>query len=385
MSKLLYITNIGGKKMTGSFSGTSIKAAQNLGIEYFQVANRSSTTDEQRRIDEAKYGVRLLHADINRSPFSPSNIKAFRQIISIIEEERIDYIHCNTPVGGVLGRLAGKKCGVKRIIYQAHGFHFFKGAPLINWLIYYPVERILAHFTDALITINQEDYKLAQKFHLKKGGKIYYVPGVGIDIGRFDKNSGDKNKKRAELGVSEDDIVLISAGELNSNKNNRVIIEALSRLRNHRIHYVVCGIGEKTEELKQLAEKQNVSGNVHFLGYRTDIIELYAAADIFVMPSFREGLSRSVMEAMAIGLPCIVSKIRGNTDLINDGIEGYTCDPNDCIEFAERIRELSDNSKLREKMGKASQLKVQKFSAEEVISELMYIYMSVFAIEDPQK
>ncbi len=135
--------------------------------------------------DEIKYGIKIHQVDFVRNPFDFKNIRAYRQVTEIIKKEKIEIIHCNTPIGGAVGRLAGKKCGIKKVIYQAHGFHFYKGAPKLNWIVYYPVEKYLAHFTDALITINTEDFRISRKFNLKKNGQKYYVPGVGINLKEF--------------------------------------------------------------------------------------------------------------------------------------------------------------------------------------------------------
>lgn len=379
MEKILFIGNISGKKMTGSFSGAAIQAAHSLDLDFHSVANRDNSTKEQILLDQAQFGITMHHADISRFPLSKSNIKAFKQIVKIINENNIDYIHCNTPTGGILGRLAGKKCKVKKVIYQVHGFHFYKGAPKKNWLVYYPVEKWLARHTDALITINREDYELAtKKLKLRKNGKVYYVPGVGIDTSQYKAEEGTRDAKRSELGIPHDAFVIISAGELNANKNNRVIISALEQLKRNDIHYVLCGVGNLEAELRTQVENAGLHNNVHFLGYRSDVKELYQMADCFVMPSIREGLSRSIMEAMSIGLPCVVSKIRGNVDLIDDGNGGYLCDTHDVSAYAEKLDLLASNPELREKMGKNNLTAVQKFSTETVKKEIQEIYAAEF-------
>lgn len=376
MKKVLYITNIAGAKFSINFVGSALATAKSLGMDFYVVANRSASNPEQIAADEKKYGVHLLHADISRSPISISNIKAYKQICEIIRKYDIDYIHCNTPVGGVLGRLAGRRCGVKKIIYQVHGFHFYKGAPKINWIVYYPIERLLAHFSDAIITINTEDYKQAKKFHLRKKGQIYYVPGVGIDITEYTKIEKQRQEKRDELGIPNDDLVIISVGELNKNKNNSVIISALGIVNNPHIHYILCGVGDEKEQMQTLTHELGLDDTIHFLGYRTDVKELYAASDIFVMPSFREGLSRSIMEAMASGLPCIVSKIRGNVDLIQNGKGGFLCEPNDVSAFANAIKLCTDSRRMQFKMHNLFAIK--KFDIHVVENQLYKIYKDVF-------
>lgn len=266
-----------------------------------------------------------FNVPFERFPLSPSNATSYRELKKIIDAGDYDIIHCHTPVSAMITRLAAlgaRKRGTK-VIYTAHGFHFFKGAPLINWLLYFPVEWALARFTDALITINKEDYARAQKFASKR---VYYVPGVGIDTKKFAVDEGTKRAKRekirTELGIPDTATVLLSVGEVNENKNHRVVIEALAKLKATDVHYIICGRGELEESHKALANQLGLNGRVHLTGYRNDVADFYQAADIFVFPSLREGLPVAVMEAMASGLPIVCNDIRGCTDLIEDGVNG---------------------------------------------------------------
>lgn len=373
--KLLYILNIA--KKVNDFSHSAMLAAQEMGIDFHIAGNWSYASDEERKADEEKYGIKIYQIDFIRTPYHLGNIKAYNQLKEIVRRERFDVIHCNTPIGGVLGRLVGAKYKTPIVIYQAHGFHFYKGAPRLNWLIYYPIEKTLAHYTDALITINREDFEFAKKkFHIKNQGLIYYVPGVGIDLTKIKSLYIDRNTVRSTLGLSEDDIVLISAGRLDVNKNNETIIRAVARVSN--IKMLLCGEGDQRDHLKDLAKKLGVSDRILFLGNRIDIMELYQAADIFVLMSFREGLSRSIMEAMASGLPCIVSKIRGNVDLIEDGINGYLVDTLDFKLLSERIQYLCDNKATCDQMSKMNRIKIQQFSLSSIIPQMINIYKMTF-------
>ena len=375
MSKILFISNISNRITT--FVTASISAAHDLKMDFYQVANWHGAEKGQIEKDEEKYGIKIKNLPISRNPFDKSNLSAYKQLVEFIKQEKIDYIHCNTPTGGILGRLAGKKCKVKKVIYQAHGFHFYKGAPKKNWLVYYPVEKWLAKYTDALITINKEDFELAsKKFRLRNNGKVYYVAGVGIDSKQYLSDGKLRDEKRAELNIPLDAFVVISVGELNENKNNKVIISALEKLKNKNIHYILCGEGDKKEALKEMAESSGVSENVHFLGYRTDIKALYNASDCFVMPSYREGLSRSAMEAMASGLPCILSDIRGNRDLIENGSGGFLCKPDDASGFSEAVSKLFGNSLLCEKMKVYNLKKINDFDTSVVEKEIREIYIN---------
>ncbi len=317
--------------------------------------------------------VKVYHIPI---PRKISNIKGIKTSITEIrkmcKKNGYTLMHCHSPIGSVVARIAAcnaRKKGMK-VIYTAHGFHFYKGAPKKNWLVFYPIEKMCSKLTDVLITINQEDYIFAKK-HMK-AKKIEYIPGVGIDIKKFNNGEFDRAAKRKELGLDADDIMLLSVGELNQNKNHEVIIKAIGALENQNIHYFIAGKGDKEEFLKKLAEQKNVK--LHLLGYRTDISELYNSADIFVFPSIREGLSVSLMEAMASGLPCIVSKIRGNVDLIEEGKSGYLCNPMNEEKFRKKINELANDKIKRKEFGKRNQSKAEKYKIEEVLNRTKLIY-----------
>lgn len=374
MKKLLFISNIC-KKIT-NFHITSLEAASRLGYEFHFVANFDGM---DQKIREKYKNIFFHHIDIVRFPFSKGNIKAFRQLCQLMEDNEYDVIHCNTPIGGALGRICGAKYNIDKVIYTAHGFHFYKGAPKLNWIIYYSLEKWLARYTDAIITINQEDYELAKsKFKLKNNGKVYYVPGVGIDLSFFDCIKKSRIEKRIELGIPQEAFVMLSVGELNKNKNNRVIISAMERIDRKDIHYVLCGVGELRETLQKHADELGVGNNIHFLGYRNDVNEIYGMADCFVMPSLREGLPRSLMEAMACGLPCVVSRIRGNVDLIKDEEGGFLCDVKDVYLYAKKISLLVDDCDLREKMRKNNLLEIQKFDTKIVEEKVCEIYAAEF-------
>ena len=304
-----------------------------------------------------------------RNPLKQGNVKAYKMLREIIEKEQFDLIYCHTPVGAMLARLAGisaRKKGTK-VIYMAHGFHFYSGAPLLNWMIYYPAEKFLSRFTDGLITINQEDYRRAQKFH---AGKTILIPGVGIDLDKFQKKEPTRQEIRNKLGILDGKIILMSVGELTKRKNHMVVIDALARLKEYDILYVICGDGPLKAQLRAKAEELGVRDRVKLLGFRKDIAELHKAADIFVFPSLQEGLPVAVMEAMASGLPIVASKIRGNEDLISNNQGGYLVNPTDSEQVAKAIEKMIQNPKKREKMEERNLEIITKYGQETVLQKM---------------
>lgn len=320
-------------------------------------------------------GCKVHLIPFSRTPFSLNNLKAYKMLKKLVESEHYDVVHTHTPNASMIARLACRgvrKQGAK-VFYTAHGFHFFKGAPLKNWLMYYPVEKFCARYTDVLITINQEDYEFAQrKIHAKK---VCYVPGVGIDLMKIRNIQCDRDIVRDSMGVPKDCFLLLSIGELNCNKNHQVVIRALAGLNKKNVHYAVAGVGNQRDALLNLAKALGVEKQFHLLGYRTDALLLYKAADVFVFPSFREGLSVSVMEAMASGLPIVCSEIRGNVDLIKKDVGGFLFKPEnvDCLEVA--LKKIIDSADIRKTLGANNKTSIEKFGVANVLMNMRDILL----------
>ena len=311
-----------------------------------------------------------------RSPLTRDNICAYKELKSIIDEGDFDMIHCHTPVAAFLTRLAARDARKKgcKVVYTAHGYHFYKGAPLLNWLVFFPAEWIASFFTDVLITINREDYKFSRKhLHAKR---LEYVQGVGVKLERFQNHSAERDAIRASLGLGKDDFVLLSVAEMTKNKNHRMMLEAMARIPNPHVHLLCAGRGQELENNIALCSQLHLMHRVHFLGYRSDVPQLYAAADVFLFISFREGLSLSLMEAMSSGLPCIVSPIRGNVDLITDRKEGIYARLHP-KSIAEAIVSLESDPELRRTLGEAAKEKVQAFSLDTISKRMEDIYRSI--------
>lgn len=363
--KILLVTN---KVKTYAFATQiNINAIHELGHEVVWAADFTSFIGDTNQIPCV-----LKNIAINTNPLKLTNIKAYHQLLNIIDANGIEAVMCSTPIGGTLARLAAKKRKIKPVVYTAHGFLFFNGAPLINRTIFKWVEKWLAHYTDSLITITNEDYTAAQRFKLRGGNVPYLIHGAGIKLNV--KVETDRIEKRREIGIPQDSFLVISAGELNKNKNTSVVVRALAELNDDTVHYVACGVGPEEENLRKLAKSLGLDNNFHLLGYRTDIAELMAASDAFVMMSFREGLPRSIMEAMDLGLPCIGSDTRGIRDLIDVNKGGYICNPRKPDEFASAIKILKESPFICREYGEYNKEKVKPFSWEVVKKELLEIY-----------
>lgn len=306
------------------------------------------------------------HFDIEfeRFPFSKQNLTAYNQLKHIIQENHYDIIHCHTPVAGVLSRLATRSSKNTTVIYTAHGFHFYKGAPLLNWLVYYPVERFCAKFTDKLITINQEDYKRAKNWSLRNNGKVYYIPGVGVDLEKFNIKFIDKKAKRKELGIAENEKIILSVGELIKRKNHEVIIRSLSKLKDKNFVYIICGRGPLLEQLKELAVQLGLEKKVKLLGFRKDIAEICKIADLFVFPSIHEGLPVALMEAMASNIFAIASDIRGNRDLLSSD---SLCKSNKVDEWRRLLEKVACKKFKKQSLDK-------KYYVENIMEKMRTIY-----------
>lgn len=350
----------------------------NLSQNGFEV--EIACSDVGGRMDEIRQAlkeyVKKIHVvRLVRSPASPTNLKGYQDMKKVINGGHYDIIWTNEPVMGVITRLAARKArknGTK-VVYMVHGFHFYKGAPAVNWMVFYPVERFASRFCDEIVTINREDYRRAEKMHAEK---VKYIHGIGVNTKRL-KISEKKINIRIELGLRSEHFLVLSVGELNRNKNHKVIIRALGMLKDNQIHYIICGKGDQLEYLKTLAEKQNVSDNVHFLGYRNDVVDICSQSDVFVLPSYREGLSLASLEAMHCGLPLITSNVRGAEDYLENGKSGYICPADSADNFAVAIKSLKDNDELRLSCGKHNKKTVEPFCLDSVKKEILSFFRNI--------
>lgn len=306
------------------------------------------------------------------------NARAYRQLKELFKKNQYHFVHCHSPIGGVLGRLAAHKYKT-RAIYTAHGFHFFKGAALKNWLLYYPMERLLSSFTDAVVTINDEDFERAKKLNLAHGN-IFHIDGVGVNLERFHPISKiEKHEIRKKIGLRDSDFVVLYVAQFIPRKNHQLIIHQIQNIVKTVPDFkvVFAGNGETLLQCKTLAEQMGVSKYIMFLGGRSDIPDLCGMADIHVSPSLQEGLAIGNIEAMATGCPLVLSNIRGHREVCRDGINGYLFDLNDPQKMTDSIIVLFQD-KERYELIKATNLHdVHKFSVDCSVKSMAGIYKSV--------
>lgn len=357
--------------MIGNFMIPHIIQMQKMGAIVHCACNRRSEHFEN--IANAT-GAIMHDIYLTRNPFNPKLLKGYNQLKKLAKEEKFDLIDCLQPVGGFMGRMIAKKYKLP-CLYTAHGFHFYKGAPLKNKLIYKTIEKYCSKFTTVLVTMNEEDYQASKKFKAKK---VFKINGIGVDFSKYKPDENfDRVAFRKTLGLAEDDFVVASVGELNKNKNTLRLIDAVANTKNKNIKYLICGKGPLEKEYIKKIEKLNLSSRVKFLGYRKDIPNILNSIDCYLMPSYREGLSKAMMEAMAYSLPVVGSKIRGNVDLIGDNEGGILVSPTDTNAFTKAIDELSTNLELCKAYGERNKNYIQNFSLETVLSQMEKIYREI--------
>lgn len=354
MKKALIIASVA--SMIDQFNMDNVRILIDLGCEVHIAANFSfGSTSSQKRVSLFREELNEMKIKVIDLPFPrrigsiKANMSVYRLLKHIIDKNNYSLIHAHSPIGGFITRLAAYNARSKgaKIIYTAHGFHFFKGAPVFNWVFFYPIERFLSKFTDVIITINNEDYVRAQKFHAKK---VIYIPSIGINTCNFYSNVLDIDMKKNELGIPLEAFIVLSVGELSKRKNHEVILKAIYEIKDKNIYYIICGRGNEEAKLKTLTNKLGLENNVLFTGFRTDVPEIIKISDCFAFPSKREGFGIAAIEAMASGLPIITSNINGILDYSVDGVTGFVCNPNDVKGFANAIENLYENEALCKQM-----------------------------------
>lgn len=372
MKKVLFVATV--QSHIAQFHMGAIALFKKNGYEV-HVAARNNLAEKNglvlRNVD------RVFNISFDRSPVSAKNISAYHQLKKVIDSGQYDMIHCNTPVGGILTRLAARKVRKQGccVIYTAHGFHFYDGAPKKNWLIYYPIEKFMTYFTDKLITINEDDYRLALK---KFSCPVYHIHGVGVKTAKYDAVSQkDWEEFRKERGW-KDDFLILCTGELNENKNQATIIRAMRQVikKMPTAKLLLAGNGPSESTLRQLIFELNLEDRVLLLGYRTDLEWFVHSCDLVVSASFREGLPLNIIEGMYCRKPVVASVNRGHKELIKNNITGYLVSPKSEGDFAKKILSVAKNKEIARIFGQKGYSRIQQYTDKVVVKELEKIYFS---------
>lgn len=364
--------------MIDLFNKDNLLVLEELGTRIDVCSNfKNGSITSQERVDEYRQelterGIEVIDLPCPRSIGKISDIvRSYKLVKKLAEERHYRIVHCHSPIGGVIARLAcrkARKVGTK-VVYTAHGFHFFKGASLPYWLIFYPIERLCTLLTDVLIVINQEDYKRAKSWNTCR---VELVNGIGVHTQEFQNEKVDRKAYREELGFGEDDFVFMSTGQVSVRKNHEVIIRAMAEIKNPKVKYLLVGFGELEEKHKALVKELGIEARVVFAGYRGDVKRLLHAVDGYAFPSLQEGLPVALMEAMAVGLPIVCSRIRGNLDLIENGKGGYLYDCHDVKGFADGMEKIVAGE--GSEMGKINIETMKNFDIEAVNNQMRELY-----------
>ena len=371
MSKtVLFVASVT-KKHIIQFHLPYMKWLQEHGYKVHVCAGDDFEPDEPKTVP---YCDEYFIVPFYRSPFATRNFRSYRELRKLIAENKYELVHCHTPVAAAIARYAlrtaRKKQGTK-VLYTAHGFHFYEGAPKISKL-YYLAEKIMARYTDAIITINREDYQAAEKMCSKHDCEAYEIPGIGVDVKRIADSQRTRESIRDEFGIPNDAFLVMSNSEINENKNVECSIEAVAA--NKGVYMLICGTGKSMDKCRELVGRLGCEDRIIFAGYRYDAKELLHGADAFIFPSYREGLGLAAIEAMAAGLPLIVSDNRGTREYAVNGVNAIVCESGNASQFADAVKLLSSDVKLCGELGENGRKVAEKYSIESSLAKMAEIY-----------
>ena len=372
--KILYVTTI--SNTINSFLIPHIRLLIEQGHEVDIACNKEMDLEEEL----IHLGCHIHLIEFQRIPLKKENIIAYKKIKKLVIDEGYNLIHTHTPIASFVTRVACRKIKNVRVLYTAHGFHFYKGAPIKNWIVYYLMERIAAKWTDGIITINNEDFESSKKFHIRDNGRVFLIPGIGVDTSQYKSISLEEKKKlRRENGYKENDFLLIYAAELNGNKNQEFLIENVALLKKSypTIKLLLAGDGELMSDYEKYIDRLNVRDNVNLLGYRSDLAKIIPMCDVGVSASLREGLGINIIEYMSCKLPVVASENRGHKEIIKNGENGFLYKVNNSNHFNKLIENLYIDRSLKEKLGANAVDSIDKFSiknSKKVMGELYSLY-----------
>jgi glycosyltransferase EpsD len=371
--KILYVTTI--SNTINAFLIPHIK----LLIDKGHIVDIACNIHQEVDSSLLKMGCKVFNVDFQRTPLSRGNWKSLKKIKKIVLQNNYKIVHTHTPVASFITRLACSRIPHVKLLYTAHGFHFYKGAPMKNWLIYYTIEKLASKWTDIIITLNNEDYSNSQRLK-KKNAHTFIVNGVGVSLSKFlPQTQLLKRQYREKYNFEKNDFILIYVAELNYNKHQDLLIETVNCLKNKisNLKLLLVGTGDLLEQYKQQVNKLGLEDFVYFLGFRKDVNNLMMISDVAVSASRREGLPVNIMEAMATGLPLVVSDCRGNKDLVNHKQNGLIVVEDTPEAFASHIYEIYNSKRLRETFSKKNIELINQYNQESVLKSIEVIYKKI--------
>ncbi|MDB8558395.1 NeuD/PglB/VioB family sugar acetyltransferase [Turicibacter sanguinis] len=366
MKKILYVTTV--SRTVNAFLVPHIMMLLDQGY----LVDIACCVDQEVNDILLNRGVEVYDLPFTRNPLDLRNLKAFKKLSKIQKENRYETVHVHTPIAALYGRLLKLKYHTLKTVYTVHGFHFHQGGSLSGWLMYYPIEWVMAKFTDQLITINDEDFERGKQLGARA---TYKVNGVGVTVSDYQLRDYEAKFNRYKYDLAKDDFVILMIAEVNKNKNHHQMIQAVELLkqRGKSVKVLCAGEGSLFAEVVAEVEKRGLSDSIQMLGYRTDIKELIGVSDIGILLSYREGLPRNIMELMACGKPVIGTNIRGIRDLVIDGETGFLVPVGDAVTTADCIEKLMSDAELVSVMGVRALEEVEKYNVESVVGELQKI------------
>lgn len=369
MKKILFVANT--YKHLRSFHIPYIEWLHKAGYRVDVIANN--------REQDIPFASHCFDWCLTRSPYSPQNIKAYYALKKLIEQEAYDLIHCHTATASAITRMAARRLRAKgecKVVYTAHGFHFFNGSPRHYWWFYYPIEKYLSAFTDGIVLINNEDYELVTN-HGFSNTHTFFLNGIGVNSSKFSRVSeAQKASLRRKNGYTPQQFLLIFVGEYIPRKNHTFIIDALPALSRQipEVKVLFAGRGALMEEMKHYAQTAGVDHYIDFLGVRWDLEEVYPMCDIGISSSKQEGLAIAIAEEMLCGLPVVASNVRGHRELVLPGETGYLFEPNNIHDFVNHVVDLYQHPERKERLGNNAYEHIQDFKIETSLKQMAQIY-----------
>lgn len=314
----------------------------------------------------------------SRSPLNPANlVDPPRRVRALVERERYDLVHVHTHVAAFVTRFAlGRRENRPKIVYTAHGFSFYPGGPRLRNAILQGIESVAAHWTDYLVTMNQDDFEAARRFRALSRDRVRYMPGIGVDLDRYNPSAVSAtqvDRLRAELGLKAEDPVFTMVAEFIHRKRHADAIRALAKMSDERAHLLLAGNGPLVPAMRELASSLGLKNRVHFLGFRDDIPVLMRASRAVLLVSAQEGLPRSVMEALCLEVPVIGTRVRGTMDLL-DPEHGFLVELGDVDGIARALDWTAAHPEKCGQMGREGRRAMRSYDVSNIIAEHEALY-----------